>query len=73
MRRLVGETEEELDADAEEFLKMLVPEEEEEEIPAGVASLTASPRPKLKSPSTPPTPLNGDPLLNAVKSKLGIR
>lgn len=72
-RRLIGDSEDELEADALELLKMLQGEElEEEEAPNG-AIAPAAPRPKLKSGSTPPAGLNEDKLLTDLKRKLGVK
>lgn len=75
-KRLIGETEEELDADAEELLAMLVVEVEEEdelEETDGHRRPPSTPRPTLRSGAGSNTALNGDPMLAAVKSKLGIK
>lgn len=72
VKRLIGETEEDLDADALELLSMIAPEVEEEDEEEERHAAT-TPRPALKSGTRPATPLNGDPMLAAVKSKLGIK
>lgn len=70
--RLIGTTEEELDADAQEFLKLLgggkegEPEEPEEEVtPSG------RPKPRLRSGSGGAPALNDDKLLADLKRKVG--
>lgn len=68
--RLVGTTQEELEADAKEFLKMLRPAEPEEEPQPG--SVQQTPQPRLKSGVPAGLPLNGDPLTAALERKLGI-
>lgn len=70
--RLIGTTEEELDADAKVLLKLLAPpvvEVSEEGDPAPVVAVT--PKPKLKSGSVS-KPLNDDKLLADLKRKVGV-
>lgn len=63
--RLRGDTEEELEADADKLLELVTPKE--------TAGTTPAPRPDLsQGGSGNGTALNGDPLLNDLKSKLGI-
>lgn len=75
-RRLIGETEEELDADAEELAKLLnktagEPEQEEPPVQNGHQR---TPAPQLKSGTQQAPPgLNEDALLTGLKSKLGIK
>lgn len=63
--RLRGADEAELTADADELLALLAPKETE---PQG----RTAPRPDPSQGSRDHMPLNGDPLLSAVKEKLGI-
>lgn len=64
--RLRGETEEEVEADADALLALVAPKDD---------STAPGPRPDLSQGSSGngATALNGDPLLNDLKSKLGIR
>lgn len=66
--RLQGSTREELEEDADTLLKLVTPAETQD-VPAG------TPRENLRPGATPRSsvPLNGDPLLQDIKSKLGIR
>ena len=65
-KRLVGETREQLEADADELLETFKPAEPVEE-PTGLPSLDLG-----TSRGTAPLPLNGDPLERALRRKLGI-
>lgn len=79
MQRLIGSTEEELEADAVEFLAMLKGDEEEEEQEEGEVETNGhrqppgTPKPLLKSGAKPPVGLNDDKMLASVKAKLGIK
>jgi hypothetical protein len=67
-QRLVGETREQLEADAEALLEMFKPAPVEDDSPALVPSLDlGTPR------GGTPVPLNGDPLEKALRNSLGIR
>lgn len=64
--RLQGDTEEDLAADADKLLELVTPKQQETGTQPG-------PRPDLSQGSSGNgTALNGDPLLNDLKSKLGI-
>lgn len=67
-KRLVGDSLEELEADADDLLASFQPQEGDQEPPH-----EGKPRAHLRGGTDPTTPLNGDPLLSAVKGKLGIR
>ena len=70
--RLIGTTEDELDADAKVLLKLLAPpevEEEEDDPP----TVVGAPKPKLQSGSSSKTSLNDDKLLADLKRKVGVR
>lgn len=60
--RLVGDTDEDMAADADRLLAVLTPV-----VPQGAGSADGGPR------GTAALPLNGDPLLRALKEKLNIR
>ncbi len=63
-KRLVGETREELEADADDLLTTFKPATDEQQ--------PVAPSLDLGTPSGAPMPLNGDPLERALRSKLGI-
>ena len=71
-KRLIGETEEELEADAAELVKMLAPPEAEEDDDDD-GGLPGAPRPRLKSGSKRATALNDDKMLADLKRKVGAR
>jgi hypothetical protein len=77
VKRLIGETEEELEADAQELVQLFRAEvEQEEQEPAetnGHRQPPSTPRPALKSGTQPPVALNDDKMLADVKRKLGIK
>ena len=64
-KRLVGQTREELEADADELLETFKPAAPAEE-PTGLPSLDLGTR------GSAPLPLNGDPLEQALRKSLGI-
>lgn len=69
-KRLVGSSLEELEADADELLESFKPQEGND---GGTPPPPdGKPREHLRSGSDPTVPLNGDPLLDSVKTKLGI-
>jgi hypothetical protein len=73
-QRLVGATREELEEDADELITAfgITDEDDEEEDPAPPER---QPREKLRPgrKGAEPLPLNGDPLTDALKKKLGVR
>lgn len=69
-KRLVGSTLEELEADADELLESFKPQEGNGD--GTPPPPDGKPREQLRGGTDPTTPLNGDPLLDSVKTKLGI-
>ena len=70
-KRLVGDTEEDLEADADDLLASFAPSEDEQ-----AATPSRRPQERLRPGATPTggnTALNGDPLLRDLQEKLGIR